>query len=234
MDNIDTQIAQSALRTFSYETLRRYVHAGARILLLMRHAHRPPLDPSDTTFGQSLPITEEGRTCAVHLGEMMRPMAGQTTVNFFASETLRTVQTAEALMSGMHIQRPIAIEGILGGQSPYFGSLEERMALIAEGRYLARLNAYYQTGRQRGYRPLNEAHGEMLAALARLQKPPAQLTFAFTHDINVATFWAGCGLVSSYEEQTWPFYLDAAVKIDMPEGSRTYGVLRCPRKESLL
>ena len=42
-----------------------------RVTLLMRHAERPPLDPSDTTFGETLPITEQGHRDAVSLGKML-------------------------------------------------------------------------------------------------------------------------------------------------------------------
>ena len=39
--------------------------SGAHVTLLVRHAERPPLEPGDTTFGATLPITERGREMAM-------------------------------------------------------------------------------------------------------------------------------------------------------------------------
>ena len=84
------------------------------------------------------------------------------------------------------------------------------MKLIAEGRYLDRLNEYYLSGEQKGYRPLAQATDEMERRLLDLNVEGKALLIAVTHDINVASFLAGRGVVPSFTDETWPHYLDAA------------------------
>lgn len=55
------------------------------------------------------------------------------------------------------------------------------------------------------------------------------LLIAVTHDINVASFLAERGVVSSFTEETWPHCLDAAGVMDDGYGTREYGWLRNAR-----
>ena len=114
----------------------------------------------------------------------------------------------------------------LGGESPFFGSLDERMALIAEGRYLERLNEYFRNGVQLGYKPLEAATAKMEECLCRLWDDGAQLVVAVTHDINVASFLAGRGVEKEFDRRSWPHYLDAAVVVRKADGEMRYGCLR--------
>ena len=61
-------------------------------------------------------------------------------------------------------KHPVTLSDELGSTSPFFGSLDERLRLIAEGNYRERLNDYYRGGEQRGYRPLDAATDEMEGA----------------------------------------------------------------------
>ncbi len=203
------------------EVLRQTLAQGGWLTLLMRHAERPPLDPTDTSFGMQLPITETGRETAVRLGRRMRDVLQPQRVALYAGETLRTIQTAECMHMGLFGGKEVEVrhEPVLGGASPFFGSLEERMALIAEGRYLDRLNDYYREGEQRGYRPLRLAAQEMENRLLALAGEGTGLTIAVTHDVNVASFLAGWGLLSSFTMESWPHYLDAAVILRLKDGS---------------
>ena len=150
----------------------------------------------------------------------------------FASETLRTVQTAHVIHRCFGRQDELLSSevrrcGYLGGKSPFFGSLDERMKLIAEGRYLNRLNEYFRVGTQLGYRTLASATDEFedwLIETSRLSGQP--LTVAVTHDINVASFLAGRGVVTSFTNETWPHYLDAAVIMLDGHGYAEYGFLK--------
>ena len=63
-------------------------------------------------------------------------------------------------------------------------------------------------------------------SLDRLSGEGGGLTVAVTHDINVASFLAGRGVVTEFTEASWPYYLDAAVVIADASGEREYGVLR--------
>ena len=90
-----------------------------------------------------------------------------------------------------------------------------------------RLNEYYRVGTQLGYRPLapaTDAFEDWLTETSRLSGQP--LTVAVTHDINVASFLAGRGVVTSFTNETWPHYLDAAVIMLDGLGYAEYGFLK--------
>ena len=211
--------------------LEETIKDGGRTVLLLRHAERPPLDPGDTTFGIDLPITGHGRETARRYGKMLSGIVGPESLRAYASETLRTRQTADCLWegflgSGADSNGMVTLLPELGGESPFFGSLDERMALIAEGRYLERLNEYFRNGVQLGYKPLEEATAKMEECLCRLWDDGVQLVVAVTHDINVASFLAGRGVEKEFDKQSWPHYLDAAVVARTANGEMRYGFLR--------
>ena len=209
------------------------LNRGCKVTILIRHAERPPLEEGDATFGASLALTERGWRMARQFGALLANTACPKSVAFYASGTFRTVQTACGMAMGLDaakpensIERKIALAEFLGSASPFFGASKERMALIAEGRYRERLNEYFRCGKMRGYRPLGRATGSMEAHLHALHRSGGNLVVAVTHDINIAAFLAGCGVVSSFTEEAWPDYLDAAVVIAGPGRKREYGFLR--------
>lgn len=114
------------------QALRTY---GLRVILLIRHAECPPLDPSDTTFGARLSITKKGRADALAFGGALAKFVHAGDAAVFASETLRTIQTASAILrciADKESQKSFVVKrcGYLGGKSTFFGSLDERMKLI--------------------------------------------------------------------------------------------------------
>ena len=131
----------------------------------------------------------------------------------------------DAVSPANSIARKIRLAEFLGSDSPFFGMLEDRMALAAEGRYHERLNEYFTGGVLQGYRPLGRATGGMEARLHALHRSGEKLVVAVTHDINVAAFLAGRGVVPSFTDETWPDYQDSAVVVETPDGNREYGVI---------
>lgn len=198
---------------------------GGQVTLLIRHAERPPLDLGDKTFGASLSLTENGWRWSRNFGLMLANNLLPKSVAFYASETFRTLQTACAMAMGLDgvgtgqaIERKVRLADFLGSESPFFGSLEERMALAAEGDYHDRLNDYFHSGRQRGFKPLKRAAKRMERCLDGLHEKEWPLVVAVTHDINVAAFLAARGVVDSFSDENWPDYLDAAVIIKPSNG----------------
>ena len=202
---------------------------GGRVTLLIRHAERPPLDPGDRTFGASLSPTVNGWRWAHNFGLMLANNLLPKSVAFYASETFRTLQTACAMAMGLDlvgtgqsIERKVRLDPILGGESPFFGAVEERMALAAEGCYRERLNDYFRTGIQQGFKPLKPAADLMERHLDGLHDKDWPLVVAVTHDINVAAFLAARGVVESFTDETWPDYLEAAAIIKKADGEAKY------------
>ena len=213
--------------------MKEVIDKGGRVTLLMRHAERPPLDPTDKTYGARLSITEYGWSTARQFGWMLAHAVRPRSVAFYASSTLRTIETASAMAigldeagSGCVVEKEICISEFLGGESPFFGSAEERWALIGEGHYHDRVNEYFSCGQMRGYRPLKGAMEEMESLLAEINCIEGGLAVAVTHDINVAAFLAGRGVVTSFSDETWPGFLDAAVILRNPDGHSECGVFR--------
>ena len=205
--------------------------SGCRVTLLMRHAERPPLGPGDTTSGERLPLTMDGIGQARDFGTFLSGRVSPAGVRIFAGNTLRAIQTAETIRGALEDgsgtrARDIGLVPELGDDSPFFRERDERMALIAGGRYLERLNDYFRTGFQQGYRPLAAATDAMEHVLERLAGRHKEVVVAITHDINVAAFLAGRGVVAAFDEETWPHYGDAAVIIRNDEGKIEYGYYR--------
>ena len=124
--------------------------------------------------------------------------------------------------TGQSIERKVRLADFLGSASPFFGSAEKRMALAAEGNYHDRLNDYFHSGKQRGFKSLKRAAKRMERRLDGLHEKDWPLVVAVTHDINVAAFLAARGVVDSFSEETWPDYLDAAVMIHHGKGNVKY------------
>lgn len=215
------------------DELRYGIENGCEVTLLMRHAERPPLDPSDTSFGETLPLTGHGREEARFLGRDIAEVVDPASVKFVASGTFRTIETATEMAKGLGVGR-VEVDDILGGDTPYFGSLEERLVLIGEGHYREALNDYFSTGEQRGYRPLGPATEILERHLFERHDGEAGLMVAVTHDVNIACFLAGRGIVTSFTEETWPHYLDAVVIVrDRNHDFIEYGWLRHVDSKSL-
>ena len=202
---------------------------GGRVTLLIRHAERPPLDPNDKTFGASLSLTENGWRWAKNFGLMLANNLLPRYVAFYASETFRTLQTACAMAMGLDgvgtgqaIERMVRLADFLGSESPFFGRVEDRMALAAEGDYHDRLNDYFHSVRLPGFKPFRRAAKQMERCLDGLHEKGWPLVVAVTHDINVAAFLAARGVVDSFSDETWPDYLDAAAIIRPGKGDAKY------------
>ena len=198
--------------------MKAALDGGGRVTILVRHAERPPIEPGDRTFGASLPLTDKGWRDAQDFGIMLARELRPKSVAFYASGTFRTLQTACAMAMGLDlaetgtaIERKVRLADFLGSESPFFGSVEERMSLAAQGHYHERLNDYFRDGAQRGYKPLKAAADIMERQLAALHNDTWPLVVAVTHDINVAAFLAARGVVDSFTDDTWPGYLDAAI-----------------------
>ena len=206
---------------------------GGRVTLLIRHAERPPLDPNDKTFGASLSLTENGWRWAHNFGLMLANNLLPKSVAFYASETFRTLQTACAMAMGLDlvstgqsIERKVRLAAFLGSEAPFFGSVEKRMALAAEGNYHDRLNDYFHSGKQRGFKSLKRAAKRMERHLDDLHEKEWPLVVAVTHDINVAAFLAARGVVDAFSDETWPDYLDAAAMIKRGKSEAKYVYFR--------
>lgn len=197
--------------------LRYAIEDGREVTLLLRHAERPPLDPSDKTHGERLPLTDHGRERARAMGHDLAEMTDPASIKFCASRTLRTIQTALAIEDGLtggrarcEGRRPLAVDEVLGDDAPFLALRDTDEMTEAE------------------------AAEKVERFLFALHRGDSGVVVAVTHDVNVAGFLKARSVVESFTDETWPQFLDAAVIIrDRQEDLIEYGLIRHKEVEEI-
>jgi broad specificity phosphatase PhoE len=197
--------------------------SGSRVILQVRHAERPKLDPNDETFGDSLPLTAEGERTARELGRLLSPYKGK--VAFHSSPLLRTRMTARLCAEGMGRDiKDIPVHERLGNGSFYYNDPAEVLEIFKPKNFFDACFEYMRTGVQKGFNGLTAASDQLEEWLTNLSD--ADLTIATTHDLYVAAFLAARGAYTEFSRETWPRFLDAAAIIIESDGKRRYAFVR--------
>ena len=199
------------------------LRAGNRVLLMTRHAERPHIDHEDPSFGQELPITEDGQAMSRAFGAAFRPFAD--IVQFASSPLRRTMMTTECIAEGMGIAHPdIASCDALGNGTFYFADPHAVWEEFRDGSFFRKCFAYFERGTFRGFAELHAATDALEAwCLAHFTAPFAVFT---THDLYIAAFLAARTVISRFTEVNWPRFLDSAAIILAPDGTRRYALVR--------
>lgn len=196
---------------------------GTRVILQVRHAERPKMDPDDPTFGDALPLTPEGERTARLFGERLRGWTGGTA--FLASPLRRTRMTAALIAEGMGRDTgAIPVHERLGNGTFYYDDPAEVLEVFKPENFFPACFDYMKTGRMRGFNPLDAATDALEAWLVAHATAP--LTVAATHDLYIAAFLAARGVYTEHARETWPRFLDAAAVFMDPDGSRRYAFVR--------
>ena len=198
-------------------------HAGNRVLLMTRHAERPHIDHEDPSFGQDLPITEDGQTMSRTFGAAFRPFAD--VVQFASSPLRRTMMTTECIAEGMGAAHPdIAPYDALGNGTFYFADQHAVWEEFRDGSFFRKCFVYFEKGTFRGFAELHAATDALEEwCLAHFTAPFAVFT---THDLYIAAFLAARTVISRFTEANWPRFLDSAAIILAPDGTRRYALVR--------
>ena len=199
------------------------LHAGNRVLLMTRHAERPHIDHEDPSFGQDLPITEDGQTMSRTFGAAFRPFAD--VVQFASSPLRRTMMTTECIAEGMGVAHPdIAPYDALGNGTFYFADQHAVWEEFRDGSFFRKCFVYFEKGTFRGFAELHAATDALEEwCLAHFTAPFAVFT---THDLYIAAFLAARTVISRFTEANWPRFLDSAAIILAPDGTRRYALVR--------
>ena len=187
---------------------------GGLVTVVMRHAERPPLELGDMTFGRDLPLTDKGARDADRLGARLSALCPGCDISFFYGESLRCFMTAERMawqIEGATLA--LVTASFLGSESPYLADVNERLALAKAGNYIDSLNAYFATGRQRGFNELHSATAAFITSLATLQR--SHIGVFVTHDLNVACSAAGIGACRVFSDSLWPPFLSGVVAVSL-------------------
>lgn len=205
------------------EEVKSELRQGSRVLLMVRHAERPHIDPEDPTFGAALPITEGGRLAAEAYGARLREFAAEA--QFYASPLRRTIMTAEAIARGMGLDAPdILTDERLGNSSFYFADQHAVFEIFRDGSFYEKVFAYLRDGRQIGFADIHAATDALEEwSLARFT---GRLGIFTTHDLYNGAFLKARGVAESFTIETWVQFLDAAAIILRPDGTRRYALVR--------
>ena len=187
---------------------------GGLVTVIMRHAERPPLESGDMTFGRNLPLTEKGARDAGRLGTILSTICPGCDISFFYGESLRCRLTSERMaQQTAGAKLADGPSPFLGGESPYLADVNERLALANAGNYIDSLNAYFATGRQRGFNELHSATATFTTTLTTLQM--TNIGVFVTHDLNVACYAAGIGAFRVFSDSSWPAFLSGVVIVNL-------------------
>ena len=199
------------------------LRAGNRVLLMTRHAERPHIDHEDPSFGQELPITEDGQAMSRAFGRALRDFA--SIVQFASSPLRRTMMTTECIAEGMGIAHPdITPCDALGNGTFYFADPHAVWEEFRDGSFFRKCFVYFEKGIFRGFAELHAATDALEEwCLAHFTAPFAVFT---THDLYIAAFLAARTVISRFTEANWPRFLDSAAIILEPDGTRRYALVR--------
>lgn len=206
------------------EALAAELRRGARVILLVRHAERPKMDPTDPTFGDALPLTKEGERTARLFGEALKEFSDD--VQFWTSPLRRTRMTASLIAEGMGVNgAEIPANGLLGNESFYYNdALEVLNVFTPPENFFPASFEYMKTGCLRGF---NEIHASSDALEKWLfERFASRLMVVATHDLYIAAFLSTRGAYNRHSRETWPRFLDAAAIIVEQDGSRRYAMVR--------
>jgi len=195
---------------------------GVKCILQVRHAERPKMDPDDPTFGDSLPITDEGVRTSLKLGESLAEFGGD--VQFASSPLRRTRMTAAKIAEGMGVVNPdIPADELLGNGTFYYADPSEVLDVFKPENFFNACFEYFRTGEQRGFRNLYAASDDLEKWLVeRLRR---KLFLVVTHDCYIAAYLAAkCGM--EFTRDNWPRFLDGGALFLYPDGSKRYALVR--------
>lgn len=208
-----------------FEDIRRELHSGNRVLVLVRHSERRKIDKEDPTFGESVPVTGNGWRLSLDWGRALRGAAAAADVEFRASPLRRTVMTAEGIAEGMGLEGAAVVpDDLIGNGSAFFADRLEVWRQFRDRRFFEKMTAYMADGVAPGFAPIGPAAVAYEEYL--LSRFTARLGVFVTHDVFIAAYLHARGVKTDWNPDNWPRFLDAAVIVLEPGGARRVEFLR--------
>lgn len=205
------------------QAIRAELAAGNRVLLVVRHAERPKIDGEDKTFGGSLPLTAAGERMSEDYGALLKGACDD--VQFLASPLRRTVLTAQFIARGMGLgEVSVPTDARIGNASAYVKDELEIWDLFRDGRFFEKMIDYLEQGVQRGFQPLAAAT-EAFETYC-LSRFTGRLGIFTSHDVYLAAYAKGRGLMAHLDKSNWPRFLDAIAIVLEPDGRRRHAFVR--------
>ena len=213
------------------EELKREMLRGTRVILMVRPAERPKMDPNDPSFGDALALTYDGVRTAKKLGTQLKEFADD--VQFSASPLTRTRMTAACIAEGMGVKEPeIPTDDLLGNGSFYYEDASQVLEVFKPQNFFPASFEYFHTAHQRGFRELYAATD---ACERWLTERFSKRFFVVTsHDLYIAAFLYARRAVDDFTRENWPRFLDGAAILVDPDGKRRYAFVRAGLSEGIV
>jgi broad specificity phosphatase PhoE len=158
---------------------------GELLALLLRHAERRHIMPTDPDYGAHVRITERGFEQAMHVG---KELSCFTSAAYYSSPVMRCRETASAIAASRGDTRfdvPEKVSVIQSLAEFYVADFEEYTRLLREGFYGA-ICEYLETGKRFGFLPLKETSEELLQLL--INSSFEELNVFISHDAWIVPF----------------------------------------------
>lgn len=182
---------------------------GEKLIIVMRHAERYPLDTNDPKHGENVRLTPKGKKDATDYARYLWEIIKGRTIDFYSGTTLRCFLTGIRFAKVMDIH---GFEGkeLLGNGSPFLGTPIEELD------FKSAADSFEQ------------------GIIELYEKCKSDVTILFTHDMNVGGLLLGREILQAHHSYDWPGYLDAAVIFIKPDGTKDYGYLRALGRTHIL
>lgn len=205
------------------QAVRAELAAGNRVLLIVRHAERPKIDGEDKTFGGSLPLTSAGERMSEDFGALFKGAADD--VQFRASPLRRTVLTAQFIARGLGLEgASVPVDAKIGNGSAFVADELEIWDLFRDGTFFEKMIDYLERGTQRGFAPLAAATAAFETYC--LSQFTGRFGIFTSHDVYLAAYAKGAGLMAHLDKGNWPRFLDAIALILEPNGTLRRAFMR--------
>lgn len=202
---------------------QRAAENPCRSVLMVRHGERPHLSPDDSTFGDTLSLTDAGRQMARDAGALLRaatPGRTPTAADWFlgASPKTRTRQTVALMAESMGIADPAVIDvPELGIPGIWMSDAALAHAYHVREGGRAFNDRICVQGYGEGYYPQEEIYRRILDWLNRFPFSARYGLFS-THDLFLALFLQGAG-VEVFRADRWVGHLQGAALFEQQDGS---------------
>lgn len=165
---------------------------GERVAILIRHAERRHILPTDADYGAFVPITERGKMQASDFGNVLRKGSllkdGLRTAHYFSSPVMRCRETASVIASvrgDSAYDSPEKVEALEDLAEFYVADFPEYERLLQKGFYQA-IFEFLERGNLPGFSPLAETSEEFLQRI--LSTADSDLNLYVTHDAWIVPF----------------------------------------------
>ena len=158
---------------------------GERLALLLRHAERRHILPTDADYGAHVRITEQGHEQATNVGKALTSFAS---AQYFSSPVMRCRETASTIAKARGDEAFDIPEKVIPIQRLaefYVADFKEYERLLREGFYEAIFD-YLETGKAFGFLPMAEASQEFLNLI--VEHSTEALNVFVSHDAWIVPF----------------------------------------------